>query len=313
MNRPADPEVGLVIPVHNEEAVLPLLLQSLDQLDLGVPFRVLFVDDGSTDGSYAMMERACSQDARFACLRLSRNFGHQAAVTAGLRQIRGDVVAVIDADLQDPPELLRSFLEAWREGFDVVYGIRTGRKEPWPLRAAYATYYRLLSKVADVRIPRDAGDFALMDRRVVDVLRAMPEHNRFVRGLRAWAGFRQTGIPYERLARPAGKSSYSLRRLMRLALDGMLSFSAMPLRLASWVGAAVAMGGFGFLVLVIILNLVGRPMPPGWASVIVIVLFLGGIQLLVLGIVGEYLGRIFDEVKRRPHYVVQDAVGWVKS
>ena len=175
--------------------MLPLLLQSLDQLDLGVPFRVLFVDDGSTDGSYAMIERACAQDARFACLRLSRNFGHQAAVTAGLRQIRGDVVAVIDADLQDPPELLRSFLESWRGGFDVVYGIRTGRKEPWPLRAAYAAYYRLLGKVADIRIPRDAGDFALMDRRVVDVLRAMPEHNSFVRGLRALGGFSADGHP----------------------------------------------------------------------------------------------------------------------
>ena len=311
MIRPNSPELGLVVPVHNEEAVLPQLLDTLRHLNLGVPLAVLFVDDGSTDRTLALLQEACSKDVRMACLSFSRNFGHQTAVSAGLQQVRGDLVAVLDADLQDPPELLGSFIEKWREGYDVVYGIRRNRKEAWALRAAFWLFYRLLSKVATINIPRDAGDFALMDRRVVDAINAMPEHNRFVRGLRSWAGFSQIGIPYARPARKAGKSSYSTRRLTRLALDGLFSFSSVPLRISSWSGAAAALVGFVFLLYIVALYALGETLPPGWASLIVILLFLGGIQLMVLGIIGEYLSRIFDEVKRRPHFVARTKLGWL--
>ena len=311
MTRPSAPELGLVVPVHNEESVLPQLLDTLRHLNLGVPLAVLFVDDGSTDRTLAILQEACSQDARMACLSFSRNFGHQTAVSAGLQQVRGDLVAVLDADLQDPPDLLGSFIEKWREGYDVVYGIRRNRKEAWALRTAFWLFYRLLSKVATISIPRDAGDFALMDRRVVDAINAMPEHNRFVRGLRSWTGFSQIGIPYARPARKAGKSSYNTRRLTRLALDGLLSFSSVPLRISSWSGAAAALVGFAYLLYIVALYALGETLPPGWASLIVIVLFLGGIQLMVLGIIGEYLSRIFDEVKRRPHFVAQAKLGWL--
>ena len=311
MTRPTHPALGLVIPVHNEEAVLPSLLKELRGLNLRVPLTFLFVDDGSTDGTLSILEEACRRDARIACLSFSRNFGHQTAVSAGLQHVPGDLVAVLDADLQDPPTLLATFIEQWRKGYDVVYGIRANRKEHWLLRIAYKSFYWLLSKVANIDIPRDAGDFALMDRRVVSVINAMPEHNRFVRGLRGWTGFKQCGIPYERQARHAGKPSYNVRRLARLALDGLLSFSAVPLRISSWTGTGAALIGFVYLIYILIAYTAGQTLPPGWASLIVIVLFLGGIQLIVLGIMGEYLSRIFDEVKRRPHYVTERAIGWL--
>ncbi len=309
--RDSQPELGLVIPCLNEEEVLPELLGILDSLDIGAPVRVLFVDDGSSDSTLSILQEACNRDARYACLSFSRNFGHQEAVSAGLRHVRGDIVAVLDADLQDPPSVLGEFVQQWQGGYDVVYGIRTNRKESLPLRLAYRIFYRLLKWTANIHIPLDAGDFALMDRRVVDVINAMPEHNRFIRGLRGWAGFRQIGVKYERQMRRAGTPSYTFRKLTRLALDGLMSFSAVPLRLSGWLGILAAFLGFCYLAYALLGYFLGVEIPRGWTSTIVIVLFLGGIQLMVLGILGDYIGRIFDEVKNRPHYVPQAVFGWL--
>ncbi len=307
----SDPEICLVFPCYNEEEVLPDLLRTLKELDLGIPTRFLFIDDGSSDDTLQLLQAACESNHHMAYLSFSRNFGHQVAVSAGLMYARGDLVAVLDADLQDPPELLNQFISKWREGYDVVYGIRTNRKEPWILRICYSSFYRLLGQTANIRIPRDAGDFALMGRKVVDVINSLPEHNRFVRGLRGWVGFQQIGIKYARPARYAGRPSYNMKRLIRLALDGLLSFSSAPLRLSAWLGAGAAFLGFCYLVYALGVFLSGKDLPQGWTSTVVLILFLGGVQLMVLGILGEYLGRIFDEVKGRPHYVMNKYAGWV--
>lgn len=311
--RKKNPELNVIIPCYNEEEVLPELLRELDKLDeaLPLPVHFLFVDDGSTDETLEILEAVCEQDERFACLSFSRNFGHQTAVSAGLHHVRGDLVAVIDADLQDPPSTIPVFIEKWKEGYDVVYGVRTNRKEALPLRLAYAAFYRLLKKLADVDVPLDAGDFSLMDRRVVDVLNRMPEHNRFIRGLRGWVGFPQIGVSYERRSRHSGASKYTFRKLMKLALDGLISFSAVPLRLASWFGTLAALLGFSFLLYMLICWIIGVEFPIGWASTVASILFLGGIQLMVMGILGDYIGRIFDEVKNRPHYILQKELGWL--
>lgn len=315
MNRPATPELGLVIPCYNEEQVLPRLFAELEAFmqQAGVPCRVLFVDDGSRDGTRQLLEDACARQPAFAAVTLSRNFGHQTAVSAGLRFSRGDIVAVLDADLQDPPAVVLQMIERWRAGYDVVYGVRANRKEGWLLRAAYALFYRLLKRMANIEIPLDAGDFSLMDRRVVDFINQMPEHNRFVRGLRGWVGFRQIGLKYERAARQAGEPKYNVRRLMKLALDGFVSFSTVPLRLATWIGALTS--GLGFLLALWAIGsaIFLQKVPPGWASLAVMLLFFGGIQLVVLGIIGEYVGRIFEEVKNRPHFLVASSAGWVAT
>jgi glycosyltransferase involved in cell wall biosynthesis len=303
----------IVVPCYNEEEVLPALIAELKRAMAAsrVSVRVLLVDDGSVDGTAHLLLRECDADRRFAYLRLSRNFGHQAAVTAGLRHARGDLIGVIDADLQDPPAVLLAMVEKWREGFDVVYGIRRNRKEGLPARAAYSAYYRLLHRVADVEIPLDAGDFCLMDRRTADHLNALPERRRFVRGLRSWVGFRQTGFPYDRPERAAGRSRYGLAKLLHLGIDGLISFSWLPLRLAGVAGALSAIAACGYLLFALIARLVFHHTPPGWASLVSVFIFLGGIQLLVLWIMGEYLGRVFDEVKQRPSYVVDITAGWL--
>ena len=307
----SEPTICLVFPCHNEEEVLPDLLDILSSLDLGIPMRFLFIDDGSQDKTFRILQDACNSDHRVACLSFSRNFGHQVAVSAGLKHAHGDLIAILDADLQDPPELLKQFIAKWREDYDIVYGIRANRKESWFLRACYKSFYRLLGKTANIRIPMDAGDFALMDRKVVDVLNTLPEHNRFVRGLRGWVGFKQVGVKYARPARHAGKPSYNMKRLTRLALDGLLSFSSAPLRLSAWLGLGAAFLGFCYLIYALSVFMSGKNLPEGWTSTVVLILFLGGIQLIVLGILGEYLGRIFEEVKGRPHYVLNERAGWI--
>jgi glycosyltransferase involved in cell wall biosynthesis len=252
-------------------------------------YELVFVDDGSTDSSLSLMMSAARDDSRVRVIKLSRNFGHQAAITAGLQQCRGDAVAVLDGDLQDPPEELARFLEKWREGYEVVYGIRQGRKEGLVLRAAYALFYRMLRLVSDIEIPLDSGDFGVMDRKVVDALQfQFPEQIRFVRGLRAYAGFKQIGLPYERHQRAAGTASYNFRSLLRLALDGFLGFSMVPLRLASILGFVIAIPSFLLGAYLLAVGL----------------FFLSGLILIILGIMGEYLGRIYLEVKRRPLYIV---------
>jgi glycosyltransferase involved in cell wall biosynthesis len=304
-----------VIPCYNEEAVLPALFERLKELATLLPGEVSFllIDDGSRDRTWEMLSYACTLDSRFAALRLSRNFGHQTAVSAGLRYVRGDAVAVIDADLQDPPRVIADMLGQWKEGYDVIYGVRKNRKEKFFLRFAYAAFYRLLKKIAQVDLPLDSGDFSLMDRRVVDLLNSMPEHNRFVRGLRGWLGFRQIAFPYDREARFAGESKYTLWRLVKLAMDGLISFSTVPLRIATWVGLGTSCIGLILLVWTIAARIFLGHAPSGWASLTVIELVFGGVQLVMLGIVGEYVGRIIDEVKGRPIYVIGQHTGWTAS
>lgn len=306
--------ISVVIPVHNEQEVLPLLLERIRAAAAGWgdEYELVFVDDGSTDRSLALVMAAARDDARIRVVKLSRNFGHQAAISAGLDQARGKVVAILDGDLQDPPEELTRFLAKWREGYEVVYGIRRGRKEGLLLRGAYAMFYRALHVVSDIDIPVDSGDFGVMDRKVVDALRfQFPEQIRFIRGLRAYAGFRQIGLEYERHGRAAGKPSYTMGRLLKLAVDGFLGFSMVPLRLASIFGFFIAIPSFLLGAYLLVnratgLILFGYPKKtmPGVATLGVGLFFLSGLILIILGIMGEYLGRIYLEVKRRPLFIV---------
>ena len=312
-------ELTLLVPCFNEASVLPTLQNRLrDCLEaLGVSWEVIFVDDGSTDGTFEELSKMHRTEERFKVIALSRNFGHQAALCAGLARAAGDAVGILDADLQDPPELFRSCLAKLREGYDVVYAVRRHRKENAFKRIAYAIFYRLLRGVSEVDIPLDSGDFCLMHRRVVEILRSMPERNVFLRGMRAWTGFRQIGLEYERDARAAGQTKYSLRKLLALAGDGVFAFSVLPLRMATFLGFAgvilAALAG----IMVLAWRLLGfRFMGhtaqelPGWAGVVCLVLFLSGIQFLMLGCLGEYIGRIYREVKQRPRWIARASLGF---
>jgi dolichol-phosphate mannosyltransferase len=276
---------------------------------MGDGFEIVFVNDGSRDRSAEMLRLHHQRDSRLKSITLSRNFGHQVAVTCGLDHAQGDAVIVMDGDLQDPPEVLPGMIARWREGFDVVYAVRRRRKEMWAKVLAYKFFYWLLHRVSYLDIPLDSGDFSLMDRRVVELLATMPERNRFVRGLRTWVGLRQTGFEYERDARFAGESKYSFTKLMRLAFDGLVSYSFVPLRMVSNVGMLVSLSALAYMLYLLVARAFGDTTIQGWTSTVVIVLFLGGIQLLSLGIIGEYIGRIFDEVKQRPQYVVSETLG----
>jgi glycosyltransferase involved in cell wall biosynthesis len=303
--------VSVVVPVFNEEATLDTLVARLERSlgGAGLDYEVVFVNDGSSDRSGEMLRAHHARNPRLKCIMLSRNFGHQVAVTCGLDHAQGDAVIVMDGDLQDPPEVLPDMISRWREGFDVVYAVRRRRKEGWLKVTAYKVFYWLLRRVSYLDIPLDSGDFSLVDRRVVDLLAAMPERNRFVRGLRTWVGLRQTGFEYERDARYAGESKYSFTKLLRLAFDGLVSYSFAPLRLVSNLGMLVSLSALIYMVYLMAARLFGDMTIQGWTSTVVIVLFLGGIQLLSLGIIGEYIGRIFDEVKQRPQYVIGDSLG----
>lgn len=286
--------LSIVIPCLDEEAVLPLLRERIRTAarHWGVTYEVILVDDGSTDGTWDAVCRFHQQDRRWKGIRLSRNFGHQAALWAGLCQARGDVIALLDADLQDPPEVLSALLERWATGDDVVYAIRKKRKEAWPKRLAYHLFYRLLAKLADAQIPLDSGDFCVMDRRVVRAMLASPEQTPFLRGLRAWVGFRQSSYAYERERRAGGRVKFTFRRLMRLALDGLISSSTQPLRLAFWLG--------------LLFSVISLPVAVSFSGVVAAMLLLGGVQLVVLGILGEYIGRIFHGVQGRPRAIIAD-------
>ena len=312
------PELSLVIPCYNEGDVLPLLkkrlLMSLDELRM--EWETIFVDDGSTDSTLAQLATMHDEEPRFKVVSLSRNFGHQTAIAAGLEYARGNVVGILDADLQDPPELLRTCLKKLEDGYDVAYGVRRKRKENWIKCAAYAAFYRLLRLLTDVSIPLDSGDFCVMRRRVSETLRRMPERDAFLRGLRAWAGFRQVGVEYERAPRAAGKTKYSFARLARLAMDGIFSFSVLPLRVAIFFGLGALGLATGWAALHIAWRIFGfRFMGhtaaelPGWTTLLCGMLFLGGLQLLILGCIGEYIGRIFNEVKQRPRWITREVLG----
>lgn len=302
----AEPVLSVVVPLFNEHENLPELYRRLvAAMDaIGEPYELLFVNDGSRDATPAMLDLLALTDGRVTALHLSRNFGHQPAVSAGIDHARGRAVAVMDGDLQDPPEVLAQFVESWRSGSDVVYAIRRNRKEGPLKRLGYFAFYRILRSVADVSIPLDSGDFCLMDRKVVDQLKALPERVRFVRGLRTFVGFRQVGIEYERDARAAGQSKYTFRKLAGLAVDGILNHSGYPLRLVTYLGLLAATAAALLASWAVYDAISNQSTPRGWASLIVVMLFLGAIQLVSLGVVGEYVRRIFLEVKGRPTYIV---------
>lgn len=305
---PAPFRLSIAIPMHNEEVMIPELLSRLDKtLDSieGGPHEVVAVDDGSTDSTAAMLEEAARRDSRLVVVVLSRNFGHQAALTAALDQVSGNAVVLMDADLQDRPEVIPLFLEKYRQGYDVVYARRMNRKEPFWLRASYKVFYRVLGKISDMQIPMDAGDFGLVSRRVVTELRRLPEHHRYLRGLRSWVGFRQAGIDVERDARFAGEPKYNLQRLFKLAFDGIFSFSTLPIRAAGLFGLfALAISGV-YALYTLYAKLVLHVSPQGFTAIIFLITFLSGVQLTFLGVIGEYLGRVYEEVKTRPVYIIE--------
>jgi polyisoprenyl-phosphate glycosyltransferase len=306
--------LSVVIPCMNEEDVLRETHRCLMAVLQKAPvnFEVVYIDDGSTDSTPDLLRELQIQDAHVRVVRFSRNFGHQVAITAGLEHASGDAVVIIDADLQDPPEVILEFLAKWLDGYDVVYGVRTERAGETAFKLWTARlFYRFISRLSDVAIPLDTGDFRLMDRRAVNALLSMPERDRFVRGMVSWLGFSQVGVPYRRAPRAAGSTKFSLFKMLRFALDGIFSFSILPLRLATWTGfAASALAIFGIFV-VLLDKFLGVPgMVKGWTSTVIAVLFIGGVQLISLGIIGEYVGRIYGESKRRPLYVVRERMGF---
>jgi len=303
------PELTVVVPAFNEEeSIRPLydrLTAAVDPVVEGL--EIVFVDDGSHDGTWEMIAGLAKEDHRVRGIRFARNFGHQAALTAGVDTARGTALVIIDADLQDPPEVIPELVARWREGYEVVYAQRDEREgETWFKRATATLFYRLLRAITSVDIPVDTGDFRLMGPRVVEAFRALPERNRFIRGLVSWLGFTQTAVRYRRQPRLAGETKYPLKKMVRFAFDGITSFSFFPLRLATWTGFVVSGLAFVYIGVVILLKALGINWP-GYTSIMASILFIGGVQLIMIGILGEYLGRIFDEVKRRPLYLVREA------
>lgn len=310
------PVLSVVVPVKNEEeAIAPFVervRRSLEELDdpAGQSFEIVFVDDGSTDSTLGQLRLANAADPRIRAVSLSRNFGKEAALSAGLDHARGEAVVPMDVDLQDPPEALVAMLRKWREGFEIVYGVRSDRgQDSLPKRLTADLYYRAHNRLSNDKIPEHAGDFRLLDRKVVDVIRAMPERNRFMKGLFAWAGFNQAAVTYERQPRKIGKSKFGYWQLWTFALDGITSASTLPLRVWSYVGGVIALFALVYAGFITVRTMMFGVDVPGYASLIVAVLFLGGLQLLSLGIIGEYIGRILTETKQRPLYVVREHIG----
>lgn len=305
------PTLSLVLPVFNEEPVIPELLKRLDEFlkAVGVTWEVVFVNDGSKDRSFEMLREACLKEPRFKLVSFARNFGHQFAITAGVDYAEGEAVVVMDADLQDPPSVVSDMLAKWREGYDVVYGVRAKRENEGVFKKLTAAmFYRLLRATAGVPIPVDTGDFRLMSRRVVLTLRSLREANRFVRGMVAWIGFRQTAVEYVRAGRFAGETHYPLKKMIRFALDGITSFSTVPLRLATWLGVISGLVGLLTALWALYVFLFGSGVVQGWTTIVLAVSLTSSAQFLILGIMGEYIGRIYEEVKRRPLYIVSDQV-----
>lgn len=314
-------KISLVIPCYNEETVLDQLVARVTKSanSWKYDWEVVCVDDGSKDATWQKLVDQNKKDPRWKALSFSRNFGHQTAISCGLSLAQGNAIIVMDADLQDPPEELHRYITKWEEGYDVIYAVRTKRKEAFFKRFAYQSFYRILSKLVDFNIPLDSGDFSLMDRKVVEVLNSMPERNRFVRGLRAWSGFKQIGLEYERAERVAGETKYSFRKLLKLAFDGIFSFSTVPLTLATYLGlivSGIALLGAIFTLLQKVFSdwftKIGLGPVPGYPTTLISILFLGGIQLVFLGIIGNYLSRIYDEVKDRPQWIIKEKVGFNK-
>ena len=309
--------LSVVVPCFNEEAVIRethrQLVSALEQVPK-IDLELVYVDDGSRDGTLDLLRDIQRTDSRVRVLVLSRNFGHQIAVTAGIQGTQGDAVVVIDADLQDPPDVILDMLNRWRRGADVAYGVRTQREgetafKRWTAKA----FYRILGRLTDTAIPLDTGDFRLMDRKVVNAFLAMPERDRFVRGMVAWAGFRQEPVPFQRAARAAGETKYPLKKMLRFAIDGILSFSMVPLRLATYIGFLASGLALLGIVYAFALRLLTDVWIEVWTLLLIAILFLGGVQLVLIGIFGEYLGRIYGEVKRRPLYLVAERLGFTSD
>ncbi|MBV9700909.1 MAG: glycosyltransferase family 2 protein [Candidatus Eremiobacteraeota bacterium] len=314
MNESARPVLSIAVPLYNEADNVGPLLDRLaivaERLRAQFEIEVVLVNDGSSDGTLQAIRSEMQRRSSIVLVNLSRNFGHQLAATAGLEIARGDAIVLMDGDLQDPPELIETFVQKWREGYDVVYAVRRSRRGESRFKLVTArAFYRVIKRLTKVSIPLDAGDFRLMSRRVVEALRRSPERHRFLRGMVSWVGFNQTAVEYDRDVRHAGTTKYPVTKMLRFAMDGITSFSDIPLRFASYFGFAVSAIAFVYALVVIGFKLFSLKPPgytPGWASTIVAVLFLGGVQLMSLGILGEYLGRVYDEVKGRPLYLISD-------
>jgi dolichol-phosphate mannosyltransferase len=307
----SSPIYSIIAPIFNESGNIPdLYVRVRDVLDsTGEAWELILIDDGSTDNSAELIRSYASQDERLRPVIFARNFGHQIAVTAGLDYCRGDAVVIIDSDLQDPPELIVDLIAKWKEGYEVVYAVREEREgESWFKLFTASLFYRMISSITDVNIPMDAGDFRLLDRKVVDVLNQMRERHRFLRGMSSWVGFRQTGVPYRRVARQVGETKYPFRKMFRLAINAVTSFSYFPLQVATYIGFIAAVISILSIPVVIAIRLWGSQSPLlGQATTLIAVLFLGGAQLISLGILGEYIGRLYDEAKGRPLYIVLEA------
>jgi dolichol-phosphate mannosyltransferase len=304
---------SIIAPCYNEEENLPELYQKIKTTleKTGEVWELILINDGSRDRTAQVMRELHAADPRVHYIDFARNFGHQIAVTAGMDYAQGEAIILIDADLQDPPELILEMIDKWKEGYEVIYAVRTGRKgESWFKLMTAKLFYRLIYRITDVDIPLDTGDFRLMDRKVVNAMRQMKERHRFIRGMTSWIGFKQTGVEYVRQERFAGATKYPLRRMVKFAWDAITGFSYFPLQLAMYLGFIIAAISSLFIFVVIVARLSGVQAFAGQATTLVMVLFLGGVQLISLGIIGEYLGRIYDEVKGRPLYVVSEAVGF---
>ena len=303
--------VSIVVPVYNEQETLNELHRRVSETLAGIAHRLefVFVDDGSRDRSMEIIRELAASDPRVRAVSFARNFGHEAAIEAGIREARGDAVLVMDADLQDSPDAVLKLIEAWEQGADVAYAVREKRKEGLLLRTAFRSFYRLAGRMMSIDLPADAGPFSLMSRRAVDALNSMGEVNRYFPGLRAFTGFKQVSVPVERHERLAGETKYSLVKRAAGATNAIISFSKLPLRAVTWLGFASAALALFVGLFVIIAKFSGASLFPGWASIMVVILLVSGVQLVTLGIVGEYVGKIFDEVRRRPNYIVGEHVG----
>ena len=305
--------LSLVIPLHDEAAGLDVLFRRIDETvaTLGLDLEIICVDDGSQDGTFELLVERARTDPRLKLVALTRNFGKEAALTAGIEAASGHMVVPLDADLQDPPELIAEFVTLWEQGYDVVYGVRADRTSDTPAKRFSANaFYRLFNGLSDFRIPESTGDFRLMDRAVVDALGRLPERNRFMKGLFAWVGFRQVGVPYVRPARAVGQTSWRYFGLIRFAIDGLTAFTTLPLKVWTGVGVAAAFLAIGFAAVIIVQVLVSGRDVPGYASLMVVILFGFALQMIALGVLGEYIGRMYQEVKGRPIYLVRDRVGF---
>jgi len=305
--------LSVVLPVFNEDQTIPSLHERLTRVmrSAGHPYELIFVNDGSVDNSPGLLKKLAAEDPNVKVVNLSRNFGHQTAITCGLHYSRGDAVVVMDADLQDPPELIPELIKKWREGYDVVYAVREQRQgDSLFKRATAALFYRLIRKLSRLEIPADTGDFRLLSRRAVEALQSTKERNRFVRGLVSWIGYRQTGVRFVREERAAGKTKYPFRKMLKFAIDGITAFSFLPLQLATYFGFLISGLSFLYIVYAVLQKLLTDRPVIGWTSVITAILFIGGVQLIMLGVIGEYIGRIYEEVKQRPLYLVDQTFGF---